>query len=111
MNGRSNAVSGGGDGKNIKLCKLSFFSNTTVTIPFEDGMTWGDWLASGFAGMSWRIPNFQSEAQTIVEDVRSLLCLSPATGYNIGTDVSGMSEDVVYTYDVMIEGEEYGLVV
>lgn len=42
MNGRTNAAGGGGDGKNIKLCKLSFYSNATVTIPFEDGMTWGD---------------------------------------------------------------------
>lgn len=111
MDGRSNAVSGGGDGKNIKLCKLSFYSNATVTIPFEDGMTWGDWLASGFADMSWRIPNFQSEAQTIVEDVRSLLCLSPATSYNIGSNISGTSGDVAYTYDEIIEGEEYGLIV
>lgn len=111
MDGRSNAVSGGG-GKNIKLCKLSFYSNATVTIPFEDGMTWGDWLASGFAGMSWRIPSFNSDEQTIVEaPYKSLLCLSPATGYDIATDISGMSGEVVYTYDVMIEGEEYGLVV
>ena len=110
MNGRTNAA-GGGDGKNIKLCKLSFYSNATVTIPFEDGMTWGDWLASGFADMSWLIPNFQSEAQTIVEDVRSLLSLSPATSYNIGSNISGVYGDVAYTYDKIIEGEEYGLIV
>ena len=110
MDGRSNAVSGGGG--SIKLCKLNFYSNATVSIPFEAGMTWGDWLASGFAGMSWRIPSFNSDEQTIVESrYRSLLQLSPATGYNIATDVSGMSGEVVYTYDVMIEGEEYGLVV
>ena len=102
---------GGGDGKNIKLCKLSFYSNATVTIPFEDGMTWGDWLASGFADMSWRIPNFQSEAQTIVEGAKSLLHLSPATSYNIGLNIGDMSEDVAYTYDEIIEGEEYGLIV
>lgn len=110
MDGRSNAVSGGGG--SIKLCKLSFYNNATVTIPFEDGMTWGDWLASDFAGMSWRISSFNSDEQIIEESpVRSLLQLSPATGYNIATNVSGMSGEVVYTYDAMIEGEEYGLVV
>ena len=111
MNGRTNAAGGGEDGKNIKLCKLSFYSNATVTIPFEDGMTWGDWLASGFADMSWRIPNFQSEAQTIVESTRSRLSLSPATSYNIGSNISGVYGDVAYTYDKIIESEEYGLIV
>lgn len=110
MDGRSNAVSGGGG--SIKLCKLNFYSNATVSIPFEAGMTWGDWLASGFAGMSWRIPSFNSDEQTIVESpYRSLLNLSPATGYNIGSNISGVYGDVAYTYDEIIEGEEYGLIV